>query len=55
MQLRPGQNDLDLKNIDAYARIVPTEQDHRPSYEVLGDELRALQSKRKLKKLKSRW
>jgi len=51
MQLRPGQNDLDLKNIDAYARIVPTEQDHRPSYEVLGDELRALQSKRKLKKL----
>jgi len=51
VQLRPGQNDLDLKNIDAYARIVPTVQDHRPSYEILGDELRALQSKRKLKKL----
>ena len=51
VQLRPGQNDLDLKNIDAYARIVPTKQDHRPSYEILGDELRALQSKRKLKKL----
>jgi hypothetical protein len=51
VQLRPGQNDLDLKNIDAYARIVPTGQDHRPSYEILGDELRALQSKRKLKKL----
>ena len=51
VQLRPGQNDLDLKNIDAYARIVPKNQDHRPSYEILGDELRALQSKRKLKKL----
>jgi hypothetical protein len=51
VQLRPGQNDLDLKNIDAYSRIVPTGQDHRPSYEILGDELRALQSKRKLKKL----
>jgi hypothetical protein len=51
IQLRPGQNDLELKNIDAYARLVPSEEDHRPSYEVLGDELRSLQSKRKLKKI----
>ena len=51
IQLRPGQNDLELKNIDAYSRIIPTKEDHRPSYEVLGDELRSLQSKRKLKKL----
>jgi hypothetical protein len=51
VQLKPGPNDLALKNIDAYAKIVPSEKDERPSYEVLGDELRSIQSRRKLKKL----
>jgi len=30
---------------------MPSKEDERPSYEVLGDDLRAIQSKRKLKKL----
>ena len=48
--LKSNLNDLPLKTVDAYARIIPSKQDERPSYEVLGDDLRAIQSKRKLKK-----
>ena len=50
-KLKSDLNQLPLKNIDAYARIIPTEEDHRPAYEVLGDDLRAMESKRKLKKI----
>ena len=49
--LKSNLNDLPLKTVDAYARIIPSKQDERPSYEVLGDDLRTIQSKRKLKKL----
>lgn len=49
--LKSNLNELPLKTVDAYARIMPSKEDERPSYEVLGDDLRAIQSKRKLKKL----
>jgi hypothetical protein len=49
--LKSNLNELPLKTVDAYARIIPSKQDERPSYEVLGDDLRTIQSKRKLKKL----
>jgi len=49
--LKSNLNDLPLKTVDAYARIIPSKQDERPSYEVLGDDLRTIRSKRKLKKL----
>jgi hypothetical protein len=49
--LKANLNELPLKTVDAYARIIPSKEDERPSYEVLGDDLRAIQSKRKLKKL----
>jgi hypothetical protein len=50
-KLKSDLNQLPLKNVDAYARIIPTEGDHRPAYEVLGDDLRAMETKRKLKKI----
>lgn len=49
--LKANLNELPLKTVDAYARIIPSKQDERPSYEVLGDDLRTIQAKRKLKKL----
>ena len=51
VSLKSNLNELPLKTVDAYARIIPSKQDERPSYEVLGDDLRTIQSKRKLKKL----
>ena len=50
-KLKTDLNQLPLKNIDSYARIIPTKEDERPAYEVLGDDLRAMESKRKLKKI----
>lgn len=50
-KLKSDLNQLPLKNVDAYARIIPTKEDERPAYEVLGDDLRAMESKRKLKKI----
>jgi len=38
-------------NINDYAKVEPTEDDIRPGYEVLGDDLRNIERKRKLKKL----
>ena len=49
--LKSNLNELPLKNVDAYARIIPSKEDERPAYEVLGDDLREIQSKRKLKKI----
>lgn len=40
-------------NINDYAKIEPTEDDIRPGYEVLGDDLRNIERKRKLKKFYS--
>lgn len=51
IDLKQSLNQLPLKNVDAYARIIPSKEDERPGYEVLGDDLRAMQSKRKLKKI----
>jgi hypothetical protein len=51
VELKPSLNELPLKNVDAYARIIPSKEDESPAYEVLGDDLRAMQSKRKLKKI----
>ena len=51
IDLKQNLNQLPLKNVDSYARIIPSEEDERPAYEVLGDDLRAMQSKRKLKKI----
>lgn len=51
IDLKQNLNQLPLKNVDAYARIIPSKEDERPSYEVLGDDLRSMQSKRKLKKI----
>ena len=50
-KLKNDLNQLPLKNVDAYARIISTKDDHRPAYEVLGDDLRAMETKRKLKKI----
>jgi hypothetical protein len=49
--LKPNLNQLPLKNVDSYARIIPSSQSERPSYEVLGDDLRVMEAKRKLKKI----
>ena len=38
-------------NINDYAKVEPTEEDIRPGYEVLGDDLRNIERKRKLRKL----
>ena len=38
-------------NINDYAKVEPTEDDIRPGYEVLGDDLRNIERKRKLRKL----
>lgn len=51
IDLKQNLNQLPLKNVDSYARIIPSKEDERPAYEVLGDDLRAMQSKRKLKKI----
>jgi hypothetical protein len=40
-------------NINDYAKVEPTEDDIRPGYEVLGDDLRNIERKRKLKKFYS--
>ncbi len=51
VELKPNLNQLPLKNIDSYARITPSEQRETPSYEILGDDLRVMQAKKKLKKI----
>ena len=38
-------------NINDYVKLEPTEDDIRPGYEVLGDDLRNIERKRKLRKL----
>ena len=38
-------------NINDYVKVEPTEDDIRPGYEVLGDDLRNIERKRKLRKL----
>jgi hypothetical protein len=40
-------------NINDYAKVEPTEEDIRPGYEVLGDDLRNIERKRKLRKFYS--
>jgi hypothetical protein len=40
-------------DINDYAKVEPTEDDIRPGYEVLGDDLRNIERKRKLKKFYS--
>jgi hypothetical protein len=37
-------------NINDYEKVVPTEEDMRPGYEILGDDLRNIERKRKLKR-----
>jgi hypothetical protein len=48
VQLKANLSQLPLGNVDAYGRI---KEGNTPSYEVLGDDLRSIQSKRKFKKL----
>ena len=44
------KQDLSM-NINDYVKVEPTEDDIRPGYEVLGDDLRNIERKRKLRKL----
>jgi hypothetical protein len=48
VQLKANLSQLPLGNVDAYGRM---KEGNKPSYEVLGDDLRSIQSKRKFKKL----
>ena len=51
IELKQNLNQLPLKNVDAYARIISSTQSETPPYEVLGDDLRVMQAKKKLKKI----
>jgi len=48
LQLKANLSQLPLGNVDAYGRM---KEGDKPSYEVLGDDLRSIQAKRKIKKL----
>ena len=51
IELKQNLNQLPLKNVDAYARIISSTQSETPPYEVLADDLRVMQAKKKLKKI----